>query len=340
MKLKMPKKILSVSIACYNLGSLIEECLDSFLKEKEVYNQLELLVVDDGSTDDITVEKVKRYVEKYPSTVKLIQQKNSGPGATVNNGMKHATGKYFRMVDGDDWVDSAALKKLIQKLSKINSDMVVANYKTYSEKLGKITHIFKPNNLKNGKEIQLEDFEYDYNPPIRMHNTIYKTEILQKNKITLDDGFYTDLEYLLFPTPYVKTMTYFDLDLYIYRQALGDQSTSPNKLIQNRPRHKEIMDHLVKYAEDNKDKIHPNIYKYLVRQIAGCLVTHVDVLLLIGNKNLIKDLKKYFKDIEKNHPDFYPAFLIDKKTRLLKNSNFLLAYPFSIYLKIEYKLIS
>ena len=182
----MPKKNLSVSIACYNLGSLIEECLDSFLKEKEVYDQLELLVVDDGSTDDITVEKVKRYVEKYPSTVKLIQQKNSGPGATVNNGIKHATGKYFRMVDGDDWVDSDALKKLIQKLSKINSDMVVANYKTYSEKLGKITHIFKPNNLKNGKEIQLEDFEYDYNPPIRMHNTIYKTEILQKNKITFD----------------------------------------------------------------------------------------------------------------------------------------------------------
>ena len=59
----MPKKLLSISISCYNLGSLIEECLDSFLKEKEVYNQLELIVVDDGSTDDITVEKVKKYVE-------------------------------------------------------------------------------------------------------------------------------------------------------------------------------------------------------------------------------------------------------------------------------------
>ena len=335
----MPRKVLSVSIACYNLGKLIEENLNSFLQDKETYDRLELLVVDDGSTDGDTIECIKKFTKNYPDTVKLIQQKNAGPGATVNNGIKHATGKYFRMVDGDDWVDSDALRQLVQKLVSIDSDMVVTNYKTYHEKAHKITRVFKPNNLEDGKEIELKNFVYDYNPPIRMHNTIFKTKLLQKNKITLDNGFYTDLEYLLFPTPFIKTMIYFDLDLYIYRQAIGDQSTSPKKLVENRPKHKAIMDHLLQYAETHKKDMHPDVYKYLIRQIAGCLVTHIDVLLLLGNKNMTKDIKAYFKDIEENHPDFYHDFLIDKKTKLLKASSFLLTRPFSVYMKTKYNFI-
>ena len=335
----MPRKILSVSISCYNLGALIEENLNSFLQKEETYDRLELLVVDDGSTDGDTINRVKKYTKKYPDTVKLIQQKNAGPGATVNNGMKHAAGKYFRMVDGDDWVDSNALSQLVKKLASIDSDMIVTNYKTYHEKSRKITKVFKPNNLENGKEIELKNLVYDYNPPIRMHNTIFKTKLLQQHKITLDNGFYTDLEYLLFPTPFIKTLTYLDLDLYVYRQALGDQSTSPKKLVENRPKHKAIMDHLVQYAEEYKKDMHPDVYKYLVRQVAGCLVTHIDVLLLLGDKNMTKDIKAYFKDIEENHSDFYKAFLIDKKTKLLKKSNFLLSRPFSVYINIKYKLI-
>ena len=58
-----------------------------------------MLVTDDGSKDQ-TREIVAEYEKKYPGSFKLIAQKNAGPGSTVNSGLAHATGKYFRMVDG------------------------------------------------------------------------------------------------------------------------------------------------------------------------------------------------------------------------------------------------
>lgn len=339
MPAKNPK-ILSVSIACYNLGALIEQNLQSFLGDPKVYDQLELLVVDDGSTDHDTVARVQKYVKKYPQSVRLIQQPNAGPGATVNTGLKHATGKYFRMVDGDDWVNPHALAHLVEKLKNTDADMVITNYETFHDKRGESVNLFKPSQLKDSQLTSFDDFNYDYNPPIRMHNTIWKTELLKRNRIKLDNGFYTDLEYLLFPTAFVKTLIYFDLNLYVYRIAHGDQSTSPAKLIQNRPKHKAIMLALIQNYRQNVNIMSAGQKSYLIRQIAGALVTHVDVLLLIGGKNLTSNLKDFFKEIKQDYPEFYSDFLIDKKTRLLLKSRFLLAHPFSIYLKNKYKLIN
>ena len=98
------EKILSVSVAAYNLESMIRQCLDSFIRP-EILEKVEVLVTDDGSKDQ-TREIVAEYEKKYPGSFKLIAQKNAGPGSTVNSGLAHATGKYFRMVDGDDWVNT------------------------------------------------------------------------------------------------------------------------------------------------------------------------------------------------------------------------------------------
>ena len=90
------KKILTISVASYNLGDMIKQCLDSIVNS-EVSEYIEVIVTDDGSKDN-TPNIVKEYVHKYPNIVKLITQKNQGPGSTVNSGIKHASGKYFRMV--------------------------------------------------------------------------------------------------------------------------------------------------------------------------------------------------------------------------------------------------
>ena len=96
----MSEKILSISVAAYNLGEMIEDNLKSFC-DSGVIDDIEVLVINDGSTDD-TVKRAEKYAKKNKKSIKVITQKNAGPGATVNNGIKNATGKYFRMVDGDD----------------------------------------------------------------------------------------------------------------------------------------------------------------------------------------------------------------------------------------------
>ncbi len=66
-------------------------------------DRVEIIVIDDGSRDD-TGKIGDEYAAKYPDIVKVIHQENGGHGAGINQGLKHATGKYFKVVDSDDWV--------------------------------------------------------------------------------------------------------------------------------------------------------------------------------------------------------------------------------------------
>ncbi len=83
------EKILSVSVAAYNVQEFIRTNLDSFVNS-EVREDIEVLVTDDGSKDE-TPNIVSEYETKYPGVVKLIKQKNAGPGSTVNSGINHAS---------------------------------------------------------------------------------------------------------------------------------------------------------------------------------------------------------------------------------------------------------
>ena len=120
------KKILSIVVAAYNRGSMIDECLKSFCDDK-IIDDIEVIVVNDGSTDD-TAKRVEKYCKKYPKSIKLINQENAGAGAAVNTGIKHATGKYLRQVDGDDWVNTKDFVKLVEYLKEIDVDANDTSY--------------------------------------------------------------------------------------------------------------------------------------------------------------------------------------------------------------------
>ena len=115
------EKILSVSIASYNVEKFIRKALDSCCIP-EIMDRLEVLVVNDGSTDS-TLEIAREYETKYPDTFRVIDKKNGGYGSTVNASIKAATGKYFRLLDGDDWFDRDGLVKFIGELSAAEEDM-------------------------------------------------------------------------------------------------------------------------------------------------------------------------------------------------------------------------
>ena len=104
-------KILSVSIASYNVEKFLGQTLDSCLVP-EIMEKLEVIVVNDGSKDG-TAAVAEEYVKKAPDTFVLINKENGGYGSTVNAGIQAATGKYFRLLDGDDWFDRDGLREFI-----------------------------------------------------------------------------------------------------------------------------------------------------------------------------------------------------------------------------------
>ena len=330
----MSEKILSISVAAYNLGEMIEDNLKSFC-DSGVIDDIEVLVINDESTDD-TAKRAEKYAKKYPKSIKVITQKNAGPGATVNNGIKHATGKYFRMVDGDDWVNPKDFAKLIAELKKLDVDAVFTNYTPFHQRKQKFLPTVKTDNMTPGEVFDFKDYEYHWNPPLRMHHSIFRTDIMKKH-VKLDNGFYTDTEYMFYPTPYLKKVIYLDLDIYQYRVGMPGQSTSPEKMRKNRANHRIILDKVLQFYEDVSDKLEPKVDYYLARQVAGLIINHLDILLLIHDKTMTQDIKKLYAEIEKLHPEIYKVLRKDIKSRIVVGSGYLLAQPFSFYLRERYK---
>lgn len=123
-------KLLSIAIPCYNSAAYMRNCIDILLTGGV---EVEIIIVDDGSTKDDTALIADEYAEKYPEIVRAVHKENGGHGSAVNAGIEHATGLYFKVVDSDDWVDITAYKKILDKLREYqtqpeNLDMLLSNY--------------------------------------------------------------------------------------------------------------------------------------------------------------------------------------------------------------------
>ena len=84
---------------------------------------VEILVVNDGSHDR-TAQIAQEYQDKYPTIVKAVEKENGGHGDAVNCGLAHATGKYFKVVDSDDWVETDMMEVMLQKASGSPVDII------------------------------------------------------------------------------------------------------------------------------------------------------------------------------------------------------------------------
>ena len=117
-------KYISFAIPSYNSQEYMSHAIESILVGGE---DVEIIIVNDGSSDD-TSKIAHEYEEKYPTIIKAVDKENGGHGDAVNSGLTHATGKYFKVVDGDDWVDTKALEHLLEIMEQSNSDMIATGF--------------------------------------------------------------------------------------------------------------------------------------------------------------------------------------------------------------------
>ena len=180
----------------------------------------------------------ERYQEKYPTIVKAVAKPNGGHGDAVNCGLEHATGKYFKVVDSDDWVDEEALLKVLDTIKgfvkdESEVDMVIANY--VYEKVG-MTHkkvIRYDNVLPENQIFKWEDIgHFRLDQYILMHSVIYRTEMLKLCQLELPKHtFYVDNLFAFEPLPYVKNLYYLDVNFYRYFIGRDDQSVNEKVMI-------------------------------------------------------------------------------------------------------------
>lgn len=116
---------LSIIVPVYNAEKLLEDCLNSIVKQKTKY-RFEVIVVNDGSTD-----KSLEIMQKY-ATVKIINKKNEGVAMARNLGLDDARGKYVAFIDSDDRIDENYVEKLLSRAYEKNADIVKCNFVEYS----------------------------------------------------------------------------------------------------------------------------------------------------------------------------------------------------------------
>lgn len=125
-------KKLSVIVPCYNLGGVfLSRCVDSLVHQDIDADSYEVLLIDDGSTDD-TGAICDRYAAKFPQ-VKAIHQANSGPGGARNTGLDQAQGKYLWFVDGDDFVAQNCFKHLLEIAEENTLDLLAFDFVVIEE---------------------------------------------------------------------------------------------------------------------------------------------------------------------------------------------------------------
>lgn len=193
----MEKKILSIVVPSYNAEKFLDRSIPSMLIE-DILSDIEILIVDDGSKDN-TGEIADLFEAKYPNTIKAVHKENGGHGSTINTGISIASGKYFCVLDADDWMDSEKFKELVFKLKKIDSDLVLFDFNYVSED-NKILHHKKFKSFPVNKEFLLENYITKIpvlanNQWIGIHNYCIKTNILFDNQVRLHEHhFYVDQE--------------------------------------------------------------------------------------------------------------------------------------------------
>ncbi len=287
-------KLISFVIPCYNSEEYMSKAIETILSCKD---EIEIIIVNDGSKDK-TIDIARSYEKKYKDIIKVIDKENGGHGSGVNAGLKLAQGKYFKVVDSDDWVDKESLKKIIGTLKKIDVDMMIANY--VYEKEGDIKEINYLGILPENKIFGWDEIKkFPVSKYLLMHSVIYKTKLLKEIKLELPEHtFYVDNIFVYYPLPYVKTMYYLNVPFYRYFIGREDQSVNEGVMIKRINQQLKVTKLMIDFFNPLEIE-EKNLQKYLIHYL-DIMMTVSTILLKIENtkeaKEKIKGLWDYLKE--------------------------------------------
>jgi len=235
-------KLITFTVPCYNSAAYMEKCLDSLLACAPE-DELEIIIVDDGSTDRTAVI-ADRYASDHPLSVQVVHQPNGGHGEGINQGLRHATGLYFKVVDSDDWIDLACGQKLMARIraeaqAASPVDLFIGNFVYEHVEDGTQRPMRLRNVFPAGQVIGWDGIRrFRMSQFLSMHTLYYRTAVLRESGLVLPKHtFYVDNLVAYIPLPHVRTLCYLDLDLYRYFIGRGDQSVTEANLIKRIDQH-------------------------------------------------------------------------------------------------------
>ncbi len=312
------EKLLTIIVPSYNVESFLDDVLKTYIIP-EAFPLFEVIVVNDGSVDR-TQEIAESYQQRYPECFVVINKENGGHGSTINTGIRHARGKYIRVIDGDDWVDSACLKNYLEKLKGLDADLILSPF----NRVGNDGSLLKAYSLPQGCPectalSALEGLKW-FNDLYRMHAIAVKTEILRQIPAISEHCFYVDIEFISFPLKFIKTIAFINETVYQYRFGLEGQSVSQSSMQRNRAQHYHVIVRVLSYFADCLGNppfayIHPSLIRMVNTQFEIYLSMPI-------SPTVHKEMSAYTDSLKREAPWIVSEIPYWKYQLLLRNNSY------------------
>ena len=277
---------LSVIVPVYNTSKYLNKCIDSILNQ--TFKDIELILVDDGSTDN-SYSILEDYKNKYPKKIVLLQKENGGQGSARNLGLKSAKGDYITFVDSDDTIDKNMYEEMYNLAVEGNYDIVICGLQDYYEKNNSTQKV----SLNLSKDAFIKDALIKSVPSVV--NKLYKRSLFQKSKVVFNEKiWYEDYPYSMELVVNAKKIGY--IDKYFYQYFHRATSTMHNENIKRNLDILKAHDDLINYFKEN------NFYEKYNEELSFLLLKEVylsTINRIIRTGNLYKEKRAVIKEIRK-----------------------------------------
>ncbi|MCC8123577.1 MAG: glycosyltransferase family 2 protein [Oscillospiraceae bacterium] len=305
------QKVITFAVPCYNSAEYMEHCVDSILTAAA--QDVEILLIDDGSVKDDTPAICDRYAAQYPEIIRAIHQENGGHGEGVNQGIRHANGLYYKVVDSDDWLDADALSAVMAQLRAFAAeaqpiDMLITNY-VYEHVWEDTRKVMRyPNVFPRKRVFQWEEIgRFRPSQYLLMHSVIYRTNLLRECGLELPKHtFYVDNLFVYQPLPYVQSMYYMDVDLYRYFIGRADQSVNERVMVQRVDQQilvtrQMLVSHNLRTLRKSQRKLGRYMINYLAMMMTICSI----FLLIDGSPAALGKRMELWEEVRALDADLY-----------------------------------
>jgi len=212
--------LLSILIPVYNAERYLVRCLDSIVKQHFFSDSVEIITVNDGSTDS-SLSILNKYAEEYHN-IQVISQENKGIGFTRNVLLRHTSGKYFWFIDADDYISKESLEQIVNLLVRGKYDMLLLSYYWGTEKEGQ--YITYSGEYSSGYDITKNGI---YNNSV--WTRVYKTDIIKQDNLYFElFQMGEDFDFIFKTTPHVGLIKCIELPLYNYIVNPNSAITEPS----------------------------------------------------------------------------------------------------------------
>ncbi|MDD7369199.1 MAG: glycosyltransferase family 2 protein [Berryella intestinalis] len=304
-------KVLTVAIPSYNVEQYLRASLDSYCCEP-IDERLEVLIVDDGSTD-ATAAIALEYVQRFPDLFSLVSKDNGGHGSAVNAGIDFATGRYFRVIDGDDRICSANIPTLLDALETCTDDLVIDVKREVTFSTGESQRFDLPANLPRGESVPFEDIclRTDIESSFQIHTLSMRTDFLRERAVKLlEHTFYVDYELVVKVSAWADTVCFLDLEVCNYYVGNIAQSVSPANYVRRWDDHGRVCGELLAFA--TRTPLGATRKRFVESRVDLLVNTHYNIALIFDeDRERGLERARWFRDFLTRD---YPAF--EKRSRM------------------------